>query len=501
MYVLTTQQGYVYTLKLYSTHTPELGFQSYTLLEGDISYREAQKSAFLANKIVNPELDYPKLDPAVLRAGIQQLDTILSFADTQGDGLIRDTIWDSAAYRMAEHYWLLTLKRLHDNYPAMGEDQLDDQIRYIQTLNEQLYSQPDAGVSRAVINEVDAQIAAKPLNSLGQTLRSELQFGTFIEAGDQIVKLDPIYPRGLDRLPDFPTDMMHSLRDKLLKDNLDIVKLVDEYWHDIILSRPLNEQIFYPRDMARLFKQVHALRDPANTSGVSIKLNDDGTNLSWESPDMAVVIGMHREPIQKPNVMLAKIIHEYVVHAGRSIYGSRTGLPVLGTGLFTDADPPEVSDYLTFEEGFASICEAAILGEPDTWKPANLEKTLAIVLAYEGRDFRQTFEALWRIRALMTANDKTPLDDKLINKAKQLSYASLVRIFRGTPTTLPRQNSRKEKRVLTYNKDLAYLSGKLLMMDFWRRYGQDQAMIDLLFKAKFDPTNARQLTIVKKFVT
>ena len=67
--------------------TPEMGFQSYELLSGDSEYRKTQERLFLAGKVRNPHLDYPKLDENLLHRGIAQLDMILSESRTVDDSL------------------------------------------------------------------------------------------------------------------------------------------------------------------------------------------------------------------------------------------------------------------------------------------------------------------------------------------------------------------------------------------------------------------------------
>ena len=38
-------------------NTPEIGFQSYELLEGDGEYRNSQRELFISGEIVQPEFD------------------------------------------------------------------------------------------------------------------------------------------------------------------------------------------------------------------------------------------------------------------------------------------------------------------------------------------------------------------------------------------------------------------------------------------------------------
>ncbi|MFS8117957.1 MAG: hypothetical protein ACMG55_05630, partial [Microcoleus sp.] len=294
-------------------------------------------------------------------------------------------------------------------------------------------------------------------------------------AGEQI-KIDALQRTESGKLARIPQELLTALKEKLYADNADIVDLVQSYWDDIIQKRPEGKRVFMPDDMFNVFTSVHALRDPENKSGVDVVMDPSATALSWETKLMAVKIAGRRSPISNPTEMLGKVLHEYIVHGGRSISGSQTDLPVLGTGLFT---------------------EAAISEENESWEPLSTEKPLAIAFAYEGRDFRQTYETLWRTRVLMLAKSSKEPSVDMIARAQRNSYGSAVRVFRGTPTELPRQSEDGSPRVLTYNKDLAYLKGKLQVIELWKRYGDDPEMLDLVFKAKFDPLNKRQLAIVQ----
>ena len=98
----------------------------------------------------------------------------------------------------------------------------------------------------------------------------------------------------------------------------------------------------------------------------------------------------------------------------------------------------------------------------------------------------------------MIAKDGEAFKPESIDRAKRNSYKTVERIFRGTPTSLPREDKSGRPRVLTYNKDLAYLSGKLKALDFIDK--ADDTMIRMAFKGKFDPTVPQQLALAQKYI-
>ncbi|EDK72428.1 hypothetical protein TM7_0452 [candidate division TM7 genomosp. GTL1] len=479
---------------IHPRHTPEMGFQSYEALKGDGEYRKGQQAAFLDDQIARPMLDYPELDETELKRSIRKLDTVLESSSRHGDAFVGDAVWDSAGYRMAEIYWLLSSERLIRTYPSLDDDQIDTLAAQTQELNEQLYGKPEKELTEAIHAEIWAQLDRKKLVGRAATIKEELEQGTSTFIADEFIKIPPLARTTGERLPTISSELLNRLREKLYQENSDIVEVVQNYWSQVIQQRPEDERSFTAKDMLWLFHEVHHLRDPYNESGVAIIEEPGATALSWDTSVMAVKIGGRRAPIDAVDTMISKIFHEYVVHGGRAIHGSKTKLPVLGTGLYTEADPGELSDYLTFEEGFATMCEMAIDPKNQSWSPQSFEKSLGLGLAYEGNDFRQTFETLWRARLLMTTKSGEEPTETMVTKARKNAYTSVVRIFRGTPTEMPRGNS----RVLTYNKDLAYLKGRLSVIDFHNRYPDDPQMLDLAFKAKFDPLNRRQLALVQE---
>ena len=150
---------------------------------------------------------------------------------------------------------------------------------------------------------------------------------------------------------------------------------------------------------------------------------------------------------------------------------------------------------LTFEEGFASLCEIAMDSGFSKWKPMHVSHYFALSAAYGGSDFRETYESLWRARVLMDAPDGKDVTDRTIDLAKKQAWVSCVRVFRGTPTEL------EDGPVLTMNKDLAYLNGKLDALKFLDKVAGDKDAIKRVFAGKYDPNNSLQAAIVDKYVT
>lgn len=479
--------------------TPEMGFQSYELLSGDSEYRNVQEQLFLAGKVRNPHLDYPKIDEDVLRKGIAQLDTILSESRTVDDSLAADAIWDTASYRMAEMYWLLEAKRLNElakDNPC-SEEFLRSAERY-QCANEELYGRPDERLAQQVLGEVVAQANDKDLHPSAQKILDEFVNGAgiLLDTGE-VIELQGMGMSQGERLPSDIASKLTVFREVLEEDFRDVRQMVQYYWEDVVAPRDTQDKNtlgFATGDMKVLFEQVHELYDPENASGISIVIHPGSTQLAWDTPSMSVRIGANRKAITSVDDMFAKIIHEYGVHAGRAVEGLKTELPILGTGVYSAADEGEASDYLTFEEGFASLAEIAIDGSFTEWKPFHISRYLAAVTAYSGADFRQSFEINWRARVLMAVASGQEVTEAIVKKERVQAYLSVTRLYRGTPTQLVKGPT------LTFNKDLAYLQGKLVALRFIELAKKDKELIRRMFLAKIDPLNHRQQALQDKYM-
>ena len=69
-----------------------------------------------------------------------------------------------------------------------------------------------------------------------------------------------------------------------------------------------------PEDIVEVFQHVINMRDPSGESGVSVRLADGRTALSWETPEMAVLVGSKRGAIKNPDELFRKVLHEFGVH-------------------------------------------------------------------------------------------------------------------------------------------------------------------------------------------
>jgi hypothetical protein len=477
--------------------TPEMGFQSYEKLDGDKAERARQKEAFISGASYNPTFDYPLLDKQELELKKAPLEILISQSAHMNDGVAGDAVRSSAHYRLQEMSWLQEAKTLNDLASERVETHhFTQSAEHYQALNERLYGKPSEQTVGQVYGEIFAQAAGKELDERGKEIYNELLYGiTFEVAGEEVV-IPALAEKANGRLPVIEAKVLEPLIEVLKEDTAFIAEITQNYWDDAIVPRSQqdgSEPGFNTDDMEIVFKQTLAVMDPENKAGITIRQVGNKSVLSWDTPSLTVEIGATRANISSSQDMYAKIVHELYIHGGRAIRGLNSELPVLGTGLYTEADEGERADYLTFEEGFATVAEKAIMGEGMSWKAIDIGHYLNIANSYDGADFRRAFEISWRARALMQVKSGEPMTDEVINKEKAQSYLSLQRVRRGTPTQL------SHGPVLTFNKDLAYLDGKLVTVDYLEAVGNDKSAIRRLFVAKGDPTNHRQAALVEQY--
>ena len=472
---------------------PEAGFQSYEELKNDAV---AQKERFLSDEIEMPVLDYPAFQNlSGMDKGILKLaDAAEKVSRIEADPDKAAVIAQSLEFRMAEMEYIKILAQL-DFLCKEGADPeaIAATAEEARELNEQLYGKPKPEITDAALNAIWETIDQKDLSSSAQVLRQELADG-FVWDGRKTI---PALPRSENReakLPSFDDEHLEWAGENILEEYSDIEALVYELWEAKIETHG-DAYTAQPEDIAEIFDNVLRLLDPEESSGVRIIIDPNATALSWETPLMAVKVGGKRVPIESREEMFEKVLHELVVHGGRTISGLASGLPVLGTGLYTQTPRP---DYLTFEEGFATTVEEVVSPEQPKWDGTKLAHYVSISLGERGGDFRSVFEVTWRYRLLMDLDDAQEVTDEMIEKCRKAAYTSCVRVFRGTQTNL--QDIVPGITPMTFNKDLAYLEGRVIAMEHLKTLHEtrDLAGLRRLFKAKYDPTNPVQDMLVKR---
>ena len=466
---------------------PEAGFQSYTEL---VNNALDQREDFITGKFRNPRFEHRRFrDMSALDRGIVALGQAREAAtDRESNLIFRKAIDSSLEFRMAEMEYVKLLGQLEFLHHEGGsQEELSEVQEQARLLGHELYGQPQSEIRDAALNELWNILDSKTYHPTAQVLYDELTDGFTWQGQEMPAML--CAEDGEVRLPRFEkNEALEWAGEQIIEHNADIQALVQEFW-DQKVKECGEEYVCGPADIVEVFQAVTKLRDPDHTSGVTVKLVEGKTALSWESPEMAVVVGGKRAPIKTSDELFRKVLHEFGVHGQRSINGLKTKLPVLGMGLFTDTPRP---DYLTFEEGLATTVEEMNGNDAPEWTTAKLGHYINISLAEQGADFRTVFETAWRYRLLGKLENDEEVTQEMINKEQRMAYGSCVRIFRGTQPDMA--DSQPGVAPLTFNKDLAYLEGRVLAMRHLESLyaNQDVDGVTRLFAGKYDPTNPEQ---------
>ncbi|MFZ1301138.1 MAG: tyrosine/phenylalanine carboxypeptidase domain-containing protein [Candidatus Microsaccharimonas sp.] len=471
---------------------PEAGFQSYEKLKNN---SVAEKPVFLSGEIRNPRLEYSGLkNLADMDQGILNLyDAIETIKTIEPDEGKVEAYSSSLSFRMAEMEYIKLLARLNFVVSEDGDEstvrELIDQVRQ---LGAELYGEPEQGLRDSTFATIRKVIEGKQLSASAQALYDDLNNG--FSWGDVAVDALPS-PENTKELPSFEHPSLNWAGEIILEKNAVFAKIVEEYF-DAKVAEHGEGYSASPEDVLELIKIILVTLDPDNESGIDAVLDPEATSLSWSSPELLVKVGANRAVIKTANKLFVKSLHEVIIHAGRAVNGFKSELSVLGTGLFTNT---ERQDYLTFEEGFGVTTEEIVGDVKPEWKGLKLSHYTSIALAERGDDFRSVFETSWRYRLLMDLKDGEEVTEEMITKKQALIYPSIVRVFRGMPQDLKAKYP--DMPSLTFNKDLAYLNGRVLAMNHIAELYETkdtEGLLDL-FLAKYDPTVPEQKALFEKY--
>ncbi len=335
------------------------------------------------------------------------------------------------------------------------------------------------------LNAIYDNINNKKFSDSAHKLYDQLVNGFLFDQQYKIKALPK--PQNNYRLPKFNDQELKWVEEKVLNQLSDIIELTSQKWRQKIEQFGDNYQANNSNEIKDFFDLIIDNFNRLNSIQAQAVIKPGIADLSWNPADLTIKIGANREAIDSLEEMLKIIVHEFGVHGIRTINALENNHPLLAMGLVLD------TDYLAFEEGLATVLEAIIDHKTPEWNSHRISKYLGIALANRGYDFREFYELSWRYRVLMELEDNQELDPDFVLHHKRKAYRELIRIFRGNQ---PRFAN------LTYNKDLAYLKGRVLVMEYFKQlmtvYDSDE-YLEKLFVGKFDPTNQKHLALVERW--
>lgn len=481
--------------EILNTNTlPEMAFQSYDALKNN---SKDLKEDFVSDKYRNPKLAYKELDsPDSFDQKINRLISTVHFCQEYKDELGENgvsAIESTLDFRANEYQLVKLFGTLNE---AVDKDApieyVEEIVRETRELNERLYGAPNPEIANSAFGHIWQKIDSKHLSDSAVKIRDELENG--FHWGDSFIPGMP-KPNVYKELPSFDSPALAWAGEIILSETAPIEAVIQNIW-DRKVAEFGEDYAATPVDIKEMYEAGILLMDPENTSDVNVVLQPESFLVSWDSTTTSIRIGEQLVSMESAEKVYKSFLHEGYIHGGRAINGSRTGLPIMGTGLFTDG---ERVDYLTFEEGYATSLEEAVSNTAPSWGGNTLRHYINISLARQGYDFRSVYETAWRYLLLDDVDDGQEISEEQVAKNKTKAYNACVRIFRGAPTEL----SEKYPGItpVTYNKDLSYLNGRVIAMDHINEIysNRDEDRLIRLTAAKFDPTIPEQNVLVDQF--
>lgn len=475
--------------------TPEAGFQSY---EWFTNNAVAQKKSFLSGAVRNPDLKYSKFHQvSQLDMGLANLDYVKDQVWKYEDVDMYRVIAPSLTFRQIEMMYVKEAAELNELVSnGAPEQEVVNLVEHVREVNEIIYGTPNQVVLDGAYNKLWGMIDDKVLHPSAQLLKDELENG-FVFDGRQCAPMGRASDSAAELPPYEDNPALEWFAEIVDEENEDIRDLVHTFWEQKVAIHGEDYECG-PEDIIEAFQAVIEMRGLDQRAGVTVKPQPGKTALSWESPELSVHVGLNRVPIKSANELFAKIKHELAKHGQACVEGLETEAPVLGTGLYTETERP---DYLSFEEGVATTAEEVGGDTEPKWDVSMLGHYINIAeAAQNGHDFRETFEKAWRYRLLAQIKPGQEVTQEIIDKHQSAAYTACVRIYRGTPINVRELYPRVTP--LTFNKDLAYLNGRVLALQYIQECHEknDVEAIKMLFRGKFDPTIPEQREIADRFL-
>ncbi|PID33248.1 hypothetical protein CR969_01680 [Candidatus Saccharibacteria bacterium] len=481
-----------------------LSFQSYSWL---VNSGLDELADFKASLCLNPSLIYPKFKEVESlgqdKARLEEAVDIAAGIEPDADKL--KVIDATLNFRRAEIGYVelaAEIAKLKQSLEKAEDKQTENilraKIKEMRELGHELYGEPDSEICDMALNELWSALDKRSYSPSMQKLYDELSSGFWFDEGKYINPMLRAENQEA-RLPDFEDESVKWLGKHIAEITADMHAIVYEYWDHASATMEEGEKyLCYPVDIVEAIKILVNHYDPENKYGIKVDLVEGRNSISWDTASATVMVGADRDPIESAEELYQKVLHEIGVHMVRFINGSKTDMPLMATGVYTDTKRP---DYLTFEEGSATLIEESISEKVSEWDAVKLGHYINISMAEAGADFRSVYEMSWRYRLLMELSDNEEPTEEKIEKHKNLAYKACLRIFRGTQPDLL-ESTGIDVVPLTFNKDLAYLNGRVIAMQYVKKLYEDDDVEGLrfVFVGKFDPTIPEQYELAKKCV-
>mgnify|MGYP000845076842 CR=1 FL=1 len=412
------------------------------------SNRAEQEKKFLSGEVRNPQFVYEKLDAADFGEAIESIqqldDSILNHPDLPAD---QQRIYQEFIETYQKQTELLSCAQAYQT--AESEADKQDIAKAYKQLSREIYGTPNEKTYRSLLGDVLQQIADKDLSGAADNLRQELF-----------------------RMVNFDASYHSPERFRPSADTIDWMNTVARSLYGGMLAHvPEDQPEFNPREVQTIFTDIIAQEFGDAAIGWSVSI-EKATSVCVKSSEKKIVIpdnDMNRS--QKKVEEL--VVHELGVHMLRAITGGETDTLPLANGL---------GGYYDAEEGLGVVMEQALRGK---FIERGVDHYITAGLAYyDGKDFREAFEAKWRLSLLSSITAGDQVDDAKIMRAKKVAFTQTLRSFRGTND-------------LPLFKDLSYYNGSTEVWKYLESIRGDDLQLALLLAGKVNTSKEHQRAVLE----
>lgn len=402
-----------------------------------------QKEAFLSGQIRNPQHNYDKLE----RNFLPDLDRVirvgqLAIAELPSDGRKHERVFDDYIESFATTLdYMDALRR----YNATEDPHTKAMLRrQIMLQNIEANGEP----TRADYEHV--------LGSYLDVIDNKQLTGTALQTYSELIQLLPAIENAQN--PDGYKPHIETM--------IWMQSAVDALYGDM-LSHVEDDRAYDPQQLAELFRTV--IREEFGEAAADWQVEVAAAkSINVKSWDKKIVIPTDRGEVSSETAK-DLICHEIGVHMMRAVSGYNTDISPLATGM---------PGYIDSEEGLAMVMQQARNGE---YKEAGHALYLTASIAHiEGKDFRDTFEVMWRIAALSGLKSGAEMTDEVVEKARDSAYRQCMRIFRGTDD-------------IPWLKDIQYYTGAQSVWRYLDANCGDEQALRLMLMGKTNVNNPDHL--------
>jgi hypothetical protein len=408
-------------------------------MQGD---KDQQKNLFLNGEIDAPAHTYPNLETYDAGSHLTQLAELRVEIDGSDEV---DTKYKPAYLQLIERYELShELMRLAQLMQDVPEDARGEFATEYKQKNNELYGRLDRDAYLGMLQKDYRNIHFAEDDATATQLYKELTDMFPAELGQNEVD----YTQKLG-LPSEETLQTVGAAAKLL--------------YEPLLTHIKDDKTYTAEEVKDVFVEI--LDDEFGDAAAdwNVVLDENSSGIRVVAGKKTIYMPAKRAEMTAERLQ-GLVAHELGVHFMRALRGGETDMLAAQVGF---------SNYYDAEEGLGMVMQQAVKGVVDV-----VGKNAYQVIGYmqDGHNFRETFEMLWRLKALSGTTAEARLDTSAIDKAKNSAYINLVRITRGTDT-------------LPLYKDLAYFNGTQTSWKYFETYGDDEFMLNLASLGKIDQSN------------